>query len=389
MKLCYLTNIWNHHQGEVCREFAKLLGDDFKLCLYQPLDHHWSLERIGNGWDLMPPDESWILGPPKMAAETPKLFAGIMSALEAADVVVASLSPLAPPDFYQRIVKPGKLTFMMGERFFRNKITLARLLNPRFWNMIRVVRNQLNYPNVHYLTMNHYCADDLRLMRLCKDRIWTWGYLTSVPENPPRPRNNPKTRILWCGRMLECKRVDLLIEAVGLLRDRGCFEIVVEIIGDGEEKQNLQRQVESLNLQNTISFLPFLPKNDVRRKMQEADIYVFPSNRQEGWGAALSEAMSEGCAVVANREAGATLELIRDGENGFVFNENDAQGLASILLRCCNDASMRKRMGASAWRTMQAWTPRVGACRFVEMAEGMLANNSSSLFQTGLCAKRG
>ena len=58
MKLAYCTNIWNHHQGPVCTELAKLLGpDDFKLLLHQPLDHKYSLERIGMGWNLNPPDE--------------------------------------------------------------------------------------------------------------------------------------------------------------------------------------------------------------------------------------------------------------------------------------------------------------------------------------------
>lgn len=388
MKLCYLTNIWNHHQGEVCCAFADKLGDDFKLCLYQPLDHHWSIERLQNGWDLKPPDVSWITGPPETQSEVPELFEKIMKYVEEADVVIAGLSPLAPEDFYERRIKKGKLTFFMGERFFKKAISFKRLLSPQFWNMIRVVRKDLHYPNIHYLTMNHYCADDLKFMRLCKNQIWTWGYLTSVPETPPSARKNSKMRIMWCGRMLSWKRVDLLVKAVYIIKNKGCHEIEVEIIGDGEEKDKLINLIEQLKLGDVIAVQSFLPKDIVREKMRKADVYVFPSNREEGWGAALPEAMSEGCVVVANREAGSTLELIRNKENGFVFEDGNFEELAKYLELCYEKPEMRKEIGLKAWETMCEWSPENGAERFIQLAENIRAGENFNLYSIGLCSKK-
>lgn len=389
MKLCYLTNIWNHHQGEVCRVFAKQLGNDFKLCLYQPLDHKWSVERLQNGWDLTPPVESWIIGPPKSEAEVPELSEEMMKYIEDADVVIAGLSPLSPKDFYERRIKKGKLTFFMGERFLKKKITFKRLLNPRFWNMIRVVRKQLNYSNIHYLTMNHFCADDFKLMRLCKNKIWTWGYLTSVPETAPAVRNNSKMKIMWCGRMLSWKRVDLLIKALDIIKKNGCDKIEVEIIGDGEERKNLTQLIKNRKLDDIISMQPFQGKDIIREKMRKADIYVFPSNRAEGWGAALPEAMSEGCLVIANREAGSTLELVQDGENGFTFNDGDFRKLAECLELCYHRPELRKELSRNAWDTMQEWSPAIGAERFIKLAKNILTGANTNCYTTGLCTNKG
>jgi glycosyltransferase involved in cell wall biosynthesis len=352
------------------------------------LNHHWSVERIQNGWDLHPPDEAWIIGPPKNKAETPELFEKIMKYVENADVVIAGLSPLAPKDFYERRVKKGKLTFFMGERFFKKAVTFKRLLNPRFWSMIREVRKELNYPNIHYLTMNHYCADDLKFMRLCKNRIWTWGYLISVPDTPPPARENCKMQIMWCGRMLNWKRVDLLVRAIGLMKKHGCDEIEVEIIGDGEEKNKLTSLIKELNLDDIITIQSFLPKDIIREKMRKADVYVFTSNREEGWGAALPEAMSEGCVAVANREAGSTLELIRNKENGFVFEDGNFEELAKYLQLCYEKPEMRKDIGLKAWETMREWRPLSGAERFIQLAESIITGENKG-FDTGLCAPRG
>lgn len=107
--------------------------------------------------------------------------------------------------------------------------------------------------------------------------------------------------------------------------------------------------------------------------MSSLDVFVFPSGRKEGWGAILPEAMDKSCAVIANEAAGSTLELVRDGVNGFTFKNGDIKTLACRLSQLIVDGQLRKKMGQRAWRTMQEWSPSVGAYRFVALANTLLS----------------
>ncbi len=384
MTLCYCTNIWNHHQGEVCRSLAKKLGDDFKMCLFQPLNHHWSVERIQNGWNLTPPDESFIMGPPDYDNRLDEM----MRTIYAADVIVVGFTPFLPKDFHDNRIKAGKLTLVMGERFFKQKITPLSFLNPRFIKRIWHLHRRLNYRNVHYLTMSHYCADDLKFLQVCKNRTWTWGYLTNVPETAPVTRDNGKTRIMWCGRMLDWKQVDHFLQALKQVVDTGCEDIEVDIIGGGEEENNLKTLATTLELNKWVNFAPFMPKDTIRKKMRVTDIYIFPSNRKEGWGAVLSEAMSEGCVVIANREAGATLELVQHGKNGFVYENGNIHELASLIKYCCEKPEKRRLLGLEAWKTMRNWSPEEGANRLIQLTSKLTAGGSPFIYESGLCSSK-
>jgi glycosyltransferase involved in cell wall biosynthesis len=236
--------------------------------------------------------------------------------------------------------------------------------------------------------MNHYCADDLKFLRVCKNKIWTWGYLTAVPMETPRIRDNCKTQIMWCGRMLAWKQVDHFLQAVKQTIDMGCKDLNVGIIGDGEEKNNLKTLAMTLGLNKWVNFYPFMQKEKIRKKMQTADIYVFPSNRKEGWGAVLPEAMSEGCVVIANREAGSTLELVQHGKNGFVYENGNIHELASLIKYCCEKPAERRLLSLEAWKTMRNWSPEEGANRLIQLTGKLSDGESPFVYKSGLCSSR-
>ena len=119
--LCFCTNIWNHHQGPVCRELARQLGPErFKMCIFQPLNHDYSNQRRHLGWRIEPPNEPWIIGPPKDRRE----LAEMMKRIYDADAVVLGYSIFIPEEFDQERLEKGGLTFIMGERLFKMPINL-------------------------------------------------------------------------------------------------------------------------------------------------------------------------------------------------------------------------------------------------------------------------
>ena len=385
MKLIYFTNIWSHHHEGVCRALHELLKDDFKMFLYQPFDNKWSLDRLKMGWNIYPPQENWIV-PPPVDEKSRKAFVAQM--LDA-DVAVGGVNESFPMEFHRQwVIKERKLWFAMGERFFKQPVTLRRLLTTRLLKQIYDIRQLLGYSNVHYLTMNHYCGKDLHFMHLCKDRIWTWGYLPQVPETSPRQRESKRLQLLWCGRMWTCKQVDSVLLAAKKLFDSGRRDFNLRLIGEGYCREDLIRLTAELGLNDHVEFLPMTTPESAREEMRKAHVYCFSSNRIEGWGVTLLEAMSEGCAVVADDAAGATLDLVRDRENGFVYRDGDIDGLFQALAEIYDLPDRGEAIGRAAWQTMQSWSPAVGAERLCRLTEAVFAKRELPVFESGLCSRK-
>jgi len=119
--------------------------------------------------------------------------------------------------------------------------------------------------------------------------------------------------------MLDLKRVDVLPRALAMMRGNR-IEFAARIIGDGPEKPRLKRMCGELGLEDSIEFKPFAQSDEIRRQMAEADVYVLPSDYREGWGAMVSGAMFEDCAVVASKGVGAGPVLIRTRRHWTVFS---------------------------------------------------------------------
>jgi glycosyltransferase involved in cell wall biosynthesis len=136
--------------------------------------------------------------------------------------------------------------------------------------------------------------------------------------------------ILWAGRMLSNKRIDLLVCAVANLKAEG--EIVsCLIIGEGPERKNLEALVKKLGVEKQVTFNNFYEdQNDVYALMKAAKLFVSPSVR-EGFGIVAIEANACGTPVVTNLATGnAMKDLITHGENGFAFDRT-AEAMADIL----------------------------------------------------------
>ena len=80
----------------------------------------------------------------------------------------------------------------------------------------------------------------------------------------------------------------------------------------------------------------------VREYMEKSEIHIFTSDRNEGWGAVLNESMNSACVPVANKAIGSVPYLINDGNNGFMYkDENELYEKVKYLL---NNDKDRKAM---------------------------------------------
>ena len=123
---------------------------------------------------------------------------------------------------------------------------------------------------------------------------------------------------------------------------------------------------------------------DVRKKMEESDIYFMTSDRKEGWGAVVNEAMNAGCVVVASHMVGATPNLICHEENGLIFQSGKVDSLFNETEKIINNTCYRKQIAVKACETIEKlWNPQIAARRLLEFCE----KRRTDLFESGPCSK--
>jgi glycosyltransferase involved in cell wall biosynthesis len=122
--------------------------------------------------------------------------------------------------------------------------------------------------------------------------------LPDVPVEPARDRPD-ELRLVYAGRLLEHKNVDVAIRALDLLR-RGGTAARLSVIGQGPAAERLEALAAELDLADRVEFHAFLPEHaDVLAQLAAADLLVFPTVR-EGFGMVALEAMSLGTPVVTS-----------------------------------------------------------------------------------------
>lgn len=100
--------------------------------------------------------------------------------------------------------------------------------------------------------------------------------------------------------------------------------------------------------------------------MERSEIYLATSDRQEGWGAVVNEAMNSGCAVVGDSMMGAVPYLIRHGENGMVYRDGSREDLFQMTAKLLEDRELCRRLGGNALRTItREWNAETAARRLL------------------------
>jgi glycosyltransferase involved in cell wall biosynthesis len=166
---------------------------------------------------------------------------------------------------------------------------------------------------------------------------------TAPGENAPTTA--PRSDVLFVGRLIAEKRVDLLIRAVAeLATTRPRVRCLV--VGDGPERAALEGLTGELGADGTVQFLGRVADGELARLLAGARTLVLPSER-EGYGIAVVEAQAAGVVpIVARSEHSAAADLVRDGVDGLVVDPNPG-AIAVAIERLLADAPTRRRMAAA------------------------------------------
>lgn len=162
--------------------------------------------------------------------------------------------------------------------------------------------------------------------------------------HPPEGRANDGTlRLLTVGRLSVTKRVPLLIEAVELLRRRGC-KVELTIVGGGALESELRRLVDAKAAGGFVALLGRREGDQMPDVYRGHDVLVSAS-MQEGMSNAMLEAMASGLPIVTTRCEGVD-ELIAD--NGLVVEPAEPGAFAEAVASLAADGARRSAMAVAA-----------------------------------------
>jgi glycosyltransferase involved in cell wall biosynthesis len=180
-------------------------------------------------------------------------------------------------------------------------------------------------------------------------------YLRRVQQ--PAAFDLPREYFLYVGRLSEEKNVLGLLEAFAGYRNRGGLWKLV-IAGDGPQQAQLLDAARELEISAHVEWLGMRTTDELVKLYAFASCFVLPSTR-EPWGLVVNEALASGLPVIVSSRCGCAPELVRDGQNGFLFDPECAGELEQTLWYLGQmSAREREQMAAASRAIVANYSPR-------------------------------
>lgn len=357
MKITFLTNLVNHHQIYVADELFKHYGHEYTYVAFEKLPD-WL--RKGGYEEI---ERSYVL---KAYESTKNKELAEKLAYESDIVIIGS----APEYLVKKRLEENKITFHYNERWFK-RVTY-KFLSPRFW--YKLYDNHIKYRNKrsYMLCASAFTAPDVRKVGAYPKKCFKWGYFTKVEvldikQNIIEKRG--RNRIMWCARFLDWKHPELVISLAERLKNGG-YNFVIDMFGSGTEFQRIKQMIYTKGLLDVVHLKGNLTNEKIIQEYRKHNIFLFTSDKGEGWGAVLNEAMSNGCTAVASHKIGAVPFLIKDGVNGLIFKSESVDSLFDKVTSLLNDEEYCEKLAVEAYKTMvNEWSPSKAASRLIKLFE--------------------
>lgn len=372
MRLVFLSNYFNHHQKPISDCFFDFLGQDY--CFIETSDISEERKRMGWGFDKYP---SYVI---KMNSSNRD---ACQKMIDCADIVVFGS---ADEKFLHKRKKENKIIFRYSERPLKKGDEPLKFL-PRFikWHLLNPRKK-----NIFLLSASAYAHDDYAKFKLFKGKSFRWGYFPEIVEYSDFDaliRNKKHNSILWAGRLIDWKHPELAIEVAKQLKTYG-YHFELNIIGVGAMSNWIIESIKKEGLNDCVHYIGAKKPNEVRKYMEESQIFLFTSDRNEGWGAVLNESMNSGCAVVANKAAGSAPFLIENMKDGLLYDENNCRTIVLLVSQLLDDKNYRESLSQNAYlKIRNEWSPRVAAERFLALSKNVLKGLDLNMYSNGPCSK--
>lgn len=383
MTVTFYSNFLSDHQLPLCQEFLNVLGEDnFYFVAHTKIDP----ERVSLGFDDMNEMYPFVV----------KAYEGGASYLKAkelmlySDVVIIGSYENMP--FEERVLN-NKLTFRYNERLLKKGDYLW--FHPRV--QLGVYKNWTKFRknNLYTLCASAFTSRDLELFGYPREKCFTWGYFPIVKEYDNLELLFDKKElsrfkhdclsILWAGRFVEYKHPDHALKIAQKLKREG-FKFHLNMIGTGHLCPVLISMIKEFDLEQDVSIIGPVSPVEVRTYMENSEVFIFTSDRNEGWGVVLNEALNSCCAVVANKSIGSVPFMLEDNINGLLY-DNDLDQAYECVKQLFNDPVLRRSIAQQAYSSIiNIWNPKTAVANFIALVNSMLNKTYTNNFKNEPCA---
>lgn len=376
MKIAFLSNYMCIHQVPFCECMYQALGDDFCFVATEEIEK----ERLSQGYSDLNHAYPFIIRPYEGEQERQKA----QCVTDEADVVIIGSAPL---EYIQNRLKNNKLTFLYSERLYKTGYQ-AWKLPVRLW---RFWKKFGRHKSLYLLCSSAFTAGDFAKTGTFLGKAYKWGYFPPIYRyehiSALIDRKKPSS-ILWVGRFINWKHPEHVIEAARRLQEEN-YEFHVQMVGSGERWNAVEKMIRDYGLQERVQLVGAVPAEQVRGYMDAASIFLFTSDRNEGWGAVLNESMNSGCAVVASDAIGSVPFLLKDGENGLCYQSGNVDELYNKVKQLLDHPEERKRLGQNAYLAItQEWNAENAVQRLLHLCQRMLGGEYKPFpFTDGVCSE--
>ena len=179
----------------------------------------------------------------------------------------------------------------------------------------------------YLLAISHFAFEYFSEFGITQERSYEYGYFRAKSKISvdARPKDN---HLVFVGRLIETKKVDLLLEAIIPFMDY-YLDVHLTIIGDGSMRSELEEIVSNSGYSTRIKFVGALSSERVLKEIAHSSLLILPS-RYDGWGVVINEALSVGVPVIVSDACGSA-DIIDHGRNGYIFKSGDIYSLRAVL----------------------------------------------------------
>ena len=389
MKLVFYSIVLNHHQAILADTFHSMLGQNYTFVETASVnDNKGATEDYSSRPYLL---RAW---------ESAQAWERAMELARTADVCVFSGVQALP--FQRERLKLGLLSFDMSERWLKRG--LVNLFSPAIFKMfLAYYLGGWKHKPLYKLCCSAFAAGDHRKLGMYSGRCFKWGYFTRVEKidveasRDVSTSNADATPLMWCARYLMLKHPELPLLMAARLKADG-YRFTLDMYGSGEYEPAARRMAEKLGITDVVRFVGNKPNDALLADMHRHSIFLFTSDRNEGWGAVANESMACGCVLVAADAIGSTPYLIKDGVTGLSFrssrtscsfNNPDKKALDSLCEKVKwlldNPDEMSKIRSHSIKQMQELYNPRTAAERLLSLID-CLQKGSETGFTNGPCS---
>lgn len=377
MKIVLFSNFINHHQVHFADALYRTLGRDFSFVEIMRIPN----SMIRSGY----PDYSSRPYVVKVWEKQENQQEAVRLSLNA-DVAIFGADSLN----YQILrAKTGKLSFEVSERWLKKGV--LNLLSPRLLRNMWYYHTLFHKKPIYKLCSSAFAAGDQYKMLSFKNRCYKWGYFTKVDDLDisyliHSRSDHEVIKIMWCARFLDWKHPEMPVLLAAELKARG-YKFVIDMYGSGSEMDRTKELLNRLQVNDCVNLKGNLPNDQILNEMRMHDIFLFTSDKREGWGAVANEAMSNGCVLVASDEIGSVPYLVKDGVNGCVFKSRDMSSLIAKIESLINDRDYMCSLAVNAYNTMKnEWSPACAARNLLSLIDDLQSGKDTSIAE-GPCSK--